>query len=142
MSTEREIAMVDTAAFRKLSQAITGFDNLDQTIADAYAARIAEAFPTPLADLMAAFAPVSGSPDLEAAVTKILTDNPKLVPMTRQIAEIWYTSQFTRDDGSSDPPQTEEQFKYGLLWKAIGAVAPAYSDRPYGYWKDKPASLG
>ena len=133
--------MADAAAFRKLSQAITGFDNLDQTIAAAYAARIEEAFPTPLADLMAAFAPVSGSPDLEAAVTKILTDKPELVPMTRQIAEIWYTSQFTRDDGSIDPPENEDQFKYGLLWKAIGAVAPAYSDRPYGYWKDIPPGL-
>ena len=133
--------MANAAAFRKLSQAITGFDSLDQTIAAAYAARIEEAFPKLLADLMAAFAPVSESPDLEAAVTKILTDNPKLVPMTRQIAEIWYTSQFTRDDGSLDAPENEDQFKYGLLWKAIGAVAPAYSDRPYGYWKDKPASL-
>jgi Membrane bound FAD containing D-sorbitol dehydrogenase len=133
--------MADVAAFRKFSQAITGFDNLDQTIAAAYAARIEEAFPKPLADLMAAFAPVSGSPDLEAAVTKILTDNPKLVAMTRQIAEIWYTSQFTRDDGSLDPPENEDQFKYGLLWKTIGAVAPAFSDRPYGYWKDKPTNL-
>ncbi|HEV7599313.1 MAG TPA: sugar dehydrogenase complex small subunit [Bradyrhizobium sp.] len=133
--------MVDAAAFRKLSQVITGFDSLDQTIATAYAARIEEAFPKPLADLMTAFAPVSGAPDLEAAVTKILTDDPKLVPMTRQIAEIWYTSQFTRDDGSLDPPRSEEEFKYALMWKNIGAVAPAFSDRPYGYWKDKPSNL-
>lgn len=133
--------MADAAAFRKLSQAITGFDDLDQTIAAAYAARIGEAFPDRLASLMAAFAPVSGNADLEAAVTKILTDNPKLEAVTRQIAEIWYTSQFTRDDGSLDPPRSEEEFKYGLLWKAIGAVAPAYSDRAYGYWQEKPSGL-
>ena len=135
--------MADAAAFRKLSQAITGFDDLDPTIAAAYAARIEEAFPKPLADLMAAFVPVSGGPDLEAAVTKILTDtpDPKIVLMARQIAEIWYTSQFIRDDGSIDPPGSEDEFKYGLLWKAIGAVAPAYSDRPYGYWKDIPPGL-
>jgi hypothetical protein len=135
------MTMADASAFRKLSQAITGFDDLDQTIAAAYAERIEEAFPKPLAGLMAAFAPVSGSPDLEAAVTKILTDNPNLVPVTRQIAEVWYTSQFIRDDGSIDPPASEDQFKYGLLWKAIGAVPPAYSDRPYGYWKDIPPGL-
>ena len=133
--------MADAAAFQKLSQAITGFDTLDQAIAASYAARIEEAFPKPFAALMAAFAPVSGQADLEAAVMKILTDNKALVPMTRQIAEIWYTSQFARDDGSLDPPRSEEEFKYGLLWKTIGAVAPAYSDRPYGYWKDKPAAL-
>ncbi|MEY9606955.1 hypothetical protein ABIF74_011708 [Bradyrhizobium japonicum] len=133
--------MADAAAFRVFSQAITGFDNLDQKIAASYAARIEEAFPKPLANLMAAFAPVSGSPDLEGAVTKLLTDDPKLVPLARQIAEIWYTSQFTRDDGSIDPPGSEDEFKYGLLWKTIGAVAPAYSDRPYGYWKDIPPGL-
>ena len=133
--------MTNLAAFQKLSQAITGFDDLDQKIAAAYAARIEEVFPKTFAALMAAFEPVSGSANLEAAVTKILTEHPELIPMTRQIAEVWYTSQFTRDDGSLDPPATEDEFKYGLLWKAIGAVAPAYSDRPYGYWKDKPARL-
>lgn len=133
--------MSNAAAFRRLSQAITGFDNLDQSIADAYASRIQEAFPATYAVLMADFGAVPDGADLEAAVTKILLAKPELVPMTRQIAEIWYTSQFTRGDGSIDPPQNEDQFKYGLLWKAIGAVAPAYSDRPYGYWKDKPTIL-
>ena len=131
--------MVDAVAFRKLSQAITGFDSLDPAIAAAYGARIEETFPKRLAELMVAFAPVSGSADLEAEVVKIIAANDKaLLPVSREIAEIWYTSQFTRDDGSLDPPRNEDEYKYGLLWKAIGAVAPAYSDRPYGYWKDIP----
>ena len=133
--------MNDKDLFRKLSVALTGVSDLDAKIAREYEARISEAFPKEGKDLMDAFAKVAGSPDLNAAVLKLLNDRPAVVPMVRQIMQLWYTSQFTRADGSTDGPQTEAQYKSGLLWRVISAVAPGYSDRGYGYWKDQPKAL-
>src|SRR5882724_8249788 len=133
--------MTDKNLFRKLSVALTGVSDLDPKIAGEYEARVREAFPRESKQLMDAFAKVAGSADLNAAVVKLLNDHPAVVPMVRQIVQLWYTAQFTRADGSIEGPQTEAQYKSSLLWRVIGAVAPGYSDRDYGYWKDQPKSL-
>ena len=133
--------MSDKDLFRKLSVALTGVVDLDAKIAREYEARIVEAFPKESKELTDAFAKVVGSADLNAAVLKLLNDYPAVVPMVRQIVQLWYTSQFTRADGSIDATENEDQYKSGLLWRVIGAVAPGYSDRDYGYWKDQPKAL-
>jgi hypothetical protein len=134
--------MSDKDHFRKLSVALTGVNDLDPNITREYEARILEAFPREGKEFMDAFDPVAGSADLNAAVLKLLNEHPgPVVTMVRQIVQLWYTSQFTRADGSIDGPQSEAQYKASLLWRVIGAVTPGYSDREYGYWKDKPTAL-
>ena len=133
--------MSNVDLFLKLSVTLTGVDQLEPTIAREYEARISEAFPVEHRELMDAFGKIVRSADLNAAVLKLLSDHPKVVPMVRQLVQLWYTAQFTRLDGSIDGPQTEEQYKSSLLWKVIGAVVPGYSDRQHGYWKDQPSAL-
>lgn len=133
--------MPTPSPFQSLSEIATGVDNLDPVIAHAYEARLREVFPLGLDALLADVAKIPTGADPEAAVSDLLKANSPHLTVARQIIQIWYTSQFTRPDGSVDPPQTEDQFKAALLWRVIGAVAPAYSDRPYGYWKDQPTNL-
>ena len=133
--------MPTTSAFKTLSEIATGVDNLDPGIANAYEARLREAFPRSLDAFLGDVAKIPAGSDPEAGVSDLLKPGSPHLEVARQIIQIWYTSQFTRPDGSVDPPQSEDQFKSALLWRVIGAVAPAYSDRPYGYWKDQPANL-
>ena len=130
-----------TSTFKTVSEIATGVDDLDPSIANAYEVRIREAFPGKLDAFLHDAAKISGHADAEAALSDLLKQGSPHLEVARQIIQIWYTSQFTRPDGSVDPPGTEDQFKSALLWRVIGAVAPAYSDRPYGYWKDKPESF-
>ena len=121
-----------------MSEIATGVDNLDPSIANAYEARLREAYAENFDALLSAAAKIPAGPDAEAALSALLGPGSPHLEIARQVIQIWYTSQFTRPDGSVDPPSSEDQFKSALLWQIIGAVAPAYSDRPYGYWKDKP----
>ena len=133
--------MPTSSVFKTMSEIATGVDNLDPSIAKAYEARIREAFPEKLDAFLKEVEKIPAGPGAETALSDLLTPGSPHLALARQIVQIWYTSQFTRPDGSVDPPQTEDQFKSALLWRVIGAVAPAYSDRPYGYWKDKPTNL-
>jgi len=133
--------MPTSSAFKTISEIATGVDNLDASIANAYEARISEAFPKSFDSFMKDAANIPAGPGAEATLSDLLKAGSPHLDVARQIIQIWYTSQFSRPDGSVDPPQSEDQFKSALLWRVIGAVAPAYSDRPYGYWKDKPAEL-
>ncbi len=128
-------------SFKTISEIATGVDNLDPSIANAYEARISEAFPQSFSAFLKDAATIPAGPGAEAALSELLKPGSPHLEVARQVIQIWYTSQFTRPDGSVDAPQTEDQFKSALLWRVIGAVAPAYSDRPYGYWKDKPANF-
>ena len=133
--------MPTSSVFKTMSEIATGVDNLDPSIAKAYEARISEAFPKKFDAFLKEAEKIPAGPSAEAALSELLKPGSPHLEVARQIVQIWYTSQFTRPDGSVDPPQTEDQFKSALLWRVIGAVAPAYSDRPYGYWKDKPANF-
>ena len=133
--------MPTPSAFKTLSEIATGVDNLDPVIATAYEARLREAFPRSLDAFLGDVEKIPAGSDPEAAVSDLLKPGSPHLDVAHQIIQIWYTSQFTRPDGSVDPPQNEDQYKSALLWRVIGAVAPAYSDRPYGYWKDQPTNL-
>ena len=147
-----EEAMPGATVFRTLSAALTGFDEneLDIAIAGEFEQRIAHAFPdTPsnkrgkraYSDLMAAFGAIANSPNLKTALQGMLDANPSLSTVVSRIVLLWYMSQFVRDDGSTDAPQSEAQYKAGLVWRAIGAVPLGYSDRKLGYWGDPPNPL-
>ncbi len=124
--------MPTSSAFKTISEIATGVDNLDASIANAYEARISEAFPKSFDAFMKDAANIPAGPGAEATLSDLLKAGSPHLDVARQIIQIWYTSQFNRPDGSVDPPQSEDQFKSALLWRVIGAVAPAYSQQGEG----------
>jgi hypothetical protein len=64
-----------------------------------------------------------------------LEQHPDQAEVARQVVTVWYTSQFTKPDKSTDPPGDVNQYRSALLWEVIRAHPPAVSAGPYGYWE-------
>ena len=122
------------AEFARL-QGETGEESLDRDVSDAYFKRIRSAYPDALPALLTTFRDLAGSPDLGDALLAQLAQHKDQADVARQLVTVWYTSQFTRPDKSTDPPGDLIQYRSALLWKVIRAHAPAVSDGPYGYWE-------
>jgi hypothetical protein len=120
--------------FFDLSKLMTGEDDLDRNLSDAYLSRISAAFPATPA-LLATFHSLAGTSDLGDALTAELELHPDQAEVARQVLTVWYTSQFTRPDKSTDPPGDVNQYRSALLWRVIRAHVPAVSSGPYGYWE-------
>jgi Membrane bound FAD containing D-sorbitol dehydrogenase len=123
--------------FLALSRVLTGEEGLDEDLAGQYFDRLHAVYPSELDQLVAAFAGIPAEPGVAARLKELLDANPTLAKIARQIITVWFTSQFTRPDKQSDAG-TAEQWKSGLLWRAIHAPVPAAVPGPYGYWADRP----
>jgi len=123
--------------FLRLSCVLTGEEELDEDLAGEYFDRLHAAYPSELDALVAGFAAIPAELGVAARLKELLDADPRLAKIARQIITVWFTSQFTRPDGSSDAG-TAEQWKSGLLWPVIHAPAPAAVPGRYGYWADRP----
>jgi hypothetical protein len=121
--------------FFALSKLLIGEDSLDREVSDAYLNRIESAYPDALSSLLATFRDLAGTPDLGDALMTELEQHPDQAEVARQVVTVWYTSQFTKPDKSSDPPGDVNQYRSALLWQVIRAHPPAVSAGPYGYWE-------
>ena len=121
--------------FLALSQLLTGEESLDREVSDAYLGRIESAYPAALPPLLTTFRDLEGTPDLGDALMTELEQHQDQAEVARQVVTVWYTSQFTKPDKSTDPPGDLNQYRSALLWKVIRAHPPAVSAGPYGYWE-------
>ncbi len=121
--------------FFALSQLLTGEESLNRDVSTAYLGRIGSAFPVALPLLLATFRGLAGKPDPGDALLSDLAQHPDQAELARQVVTVWYTSQFTKPDKSTDPPGDLNQYRSALLWKVIRAHPPAVSAGPYGYWE-------
>jgi hypothetical protein len=120
--------------FFALSKLLTGEESLDRAVSDAYLGRIKSAYPA-LSPLLKTFRDLAGTPDLGDALLTELEQHPDQAEVARQVVTVWYTSQFTTPDKSTDPPGDVNQYRSALLWQVIRAHPPAVSTGPYGYWE-------
>jgi hypothetical protein len=135
--------MTHAADFRALSELLTGQAALDARLADAYRQRLTSAYHADLPRLIDAYRAAATESDAGAALRAALDADPALARVARETIAVWYTAQFTRPDGTPDPPGTAQQYRAGLIWKVIKAhpasaapVPPAPSG--YGYWTQRP----
>ncbi|MFE9599913.1 sugar dehydrogenase complex small subunit [Streptomyces hokutonensis] len=135
--------MTPAAEFLALSQLLTAEPALDPAIADAYRARLTGAFPSDLPRLLDAYVQAAAQADPAAALQAALDADTALARVARETIAVWFTSEFTRADGKTDPPDTAEHYRSGLIWQVIKAhpiaaapVPPAPSG--YGYWTEHP----
>jgi len=121
--------------FFALSKLLTGEEALDRELSDAYLDRIERAYPNVVPPLLTAFRALASAPDIGEALMTELEQHQDQAEVARQVVTVWYTSQFTRPDKSTDPPADVNQYRSALLWKVIRAHPPAVSAGPYGYWE-------
>ena len=121
--------------FFALSKLLTGEDSLDRELSDAYLDRIERAYPNVVPPLLTAFRALAKAPNIGEALMTELEQHQDQAEVARQVVTVWYTSQFTRPDKSTDPPADVNQYRSALLWKVIRAHPPAVSAGPYGYWE-------
>jgi len=127
--------MSEADDFFALSQLLTGEHSLDRQVSEAYLGRLRAAFPDALSALLASFRAVLGATDPGDALMTEIAPHPDQAEAARQTVIVWYTSQFTKPDKSSDPPGDASQYRSALLWKVIRAHVPAVSPAPYGHWE-------
>src|SRR6266487_2313400 len=127
--------MSSTDDFFALSQVVTGEESLDRDVSDAYFKRIRSAYPDVLPALLTTFRDLAGTPDLGDALMTGLEQHQDQAEVARQVVSVWFTSQFTKPDKSTDPPGDVNQYRSALLWEVIRAHPPAVSAGPYGYWE-------
>jgi Membrane bound FAD containing D-sorbitol dehydrogenase len=121
--------------FFALSKLLIGEESLDREVSDAYLNRINGAYRNALRSLLRTFHDLVGTPDLGDALLTELEQHPDQAEVARQVVTIWFTSQFTKPDKSTDPPGDVNQYRSALLWQVIRAHPPAVSTGPYGYWE-------
>jgi hypothetical protein len=136
--------------FLQLSQLLTGVDKLDHNIAkEYYHEYLQQKFGIYLDELIGIYQrvvadqqkPLDQKKVLDEVLARIKND-PQVLHVVKQVVRIWYISQFRE---SSDPSINTEVYaghwKEGMLWDVIKAHAPAYSDKPHGYWADPPKGV-
>ena len=112
---EASAATIDTDAFLRLSEKLTGKPDLDTDYASA---------------MLKAFKVIGKSRDIEALAEG--TDNPELA---NDIVAAWYS-------GVSPDPDSDEVITYtdALMWEAMSFTKPmGYCGGETGYWAEPPA---
>ena len=124
--------------FRQLSKVLTGVSDLDPDLCTAYLQRLREEYPSQVADTLTAFAEMAQDEHLVFEVKRRIVEDKARGPLAHEIIAVWYTSEFVGADGKPKAG-TQAQFNSGLLWKMIGAHAPANSKLHYGDWTKPPS---
>jgi hypothetical protein len=131
--------------FLSLSEALTGFESLDQnaTLGQSYLDAIS---PTcthnELNTILAIWAGIKGLEETErdSKVQSQIIDSDLLGPVASRIILLWYTGRLYRGDGSVQ--QFKDGYVEGLVWRAIRAHPIGYSNEAVDfYWKDRPEGV-
>ncbi|MFF1343760.1 sugar dehydrogenase complex small subunit [Streptomyces sp. NPDC058290] len=135
--------MTHAADFLALSELLTAEPSLDAAIADAYRLRLTGTFPADLPRLIDAYREAAAQADPAAALQAALDADTALARAAKEAIAVWYTSEFTRPDNRTDPPDTPGHYRAGLIWKVIKAHPISAAPEPpapsgYGYWTQHP----
>ncbi|WBO69534.1 hypothetical protein [Streptomyces camelliae] len=95
--------------FRAVSELLTGECPLGAQLSDAYQQRLKAAYPADLTGLIDACRAATGQTDPAAALPERLDVDPALARVARETIALWYTSQFTRPDGTLHTPGSPQQ---------------------------------
>lgn len=150
---------INTDAFARLSESLTGARPLDRGLAAQYVQRwFTEENPVyriwkgpnsggvgSLGDLIRLFESLEkAGPEKDARLIARIKDErarPLLKPVAEQVNYLWYLSAFF--DRETKPwlawkYGSAEQYERGLVWSVIRAHAPMTPGGPYGHWANPP----
>jgi len=130
--------MSATAQFLALSSVLTGEEELDAAVGESFRVRLDSSYQQDLAALLQAFDGIADSQDVAGELQTLLDEKLGMARVAKELITVWYTSQFTRLDGTTDAPKSPDEYQAGVLWKVIRAHPPAVSSGPYGYWAEHP----
>jgi hypothetical protein len=131
--------------FVSLSEALTGFDALDEnaTLAQSYLDLIRSSCAKSDVDgIFAVWKEIGGLEQSvrDSRIERDIMNSDTLGQLARWLILLWYTGSLYRADGSVQ--QTKEGYIEGLVWKAIKAHPIGYANETVDfYWKDRPTGI-
>lgn len=123
----------------KLSEVLTGFDNLSPEAAKLYYQQLSQSNKAELESLLSSFEALTkdGQKDLEGVVREKIWNDAALKSVCQSIILIWYNAAISSNNVVTW--QAPPQFYYdALLWRAVEAHPPALSGGYFGYWRYAP----
>jgi hypothetical protein len=148
--------MDQRTAFMELSALLTGLyqivndpedKHLNESTADGYLRVIMGEFPDYVPKLLDAYQRLASTvpkPAIDDKLLKKLLAEPEFSApgqrfVAKQIVNLWYFSQFSTNENDTLGSVVDGGFyERGLVWSLIKAHPIGYSDRPFGYWTEKP----
>lgn len=125
--------------FMRLSQQLTGFDDLSSSLAETYLTflRAQPEVAATIDDLLSEFGLLErvGS-DLQRFRSRIV-ENERFSEAIPRIIAIWYTASYRSANGDTHIVGAEPYFQ-ALLWPSIRAHTPGLSGGYFGYWAYPP----
>ena len=133
-----------TKAFVELSEALTGFSQIDlygTGMVDFYWATVMEQAREATAnELLAAWERVKESGDTDSALRSEILSSATLGPVARNLIRLWYLGQWGYMPGNTFIP-SGESYVQGLVWDAIGAHPMAAKQQGFGVWSLPPGEV-
>lgn len=129
------------ATFIELSCLITGFTDLDETLAALYQTRMQSKpdWAIGLDALMAAADAALNSDDPEISITNAMKQDPGTVgAAARRLAHFWYTGRAPNEGGADAPFESATAYFSALMWRAARAHPPGLSGGFTGHWRYAP----
>lgn len=142
--------MLDTSKFVDLSVALTGVQDLDPQLVQAYLDRMVAQFgAAEVSMLLNEFASVvtqSGRDEAsnQQALGQRIVGNPAFAPLAEQIIYLWYVSAMYLPDPGNPARErwvygSAEHYDRALIWRVIGGHAPMTPGRNGSFWAEPPA---
>lgn len=125
--------------FLKLSQILTGFDNLNPEAGRLYRQKLSESNADGLRGLLSSFETLTKDrqKDIEELVKEKIWTDIVLKSVCQSIILIWYNASISSNNVVTW--QAPPEFYYdALLWSAVEAHPPALSGGYFGYWRYAP----
>jgi hypothetical protein len=127
-------------SFLRLSEILTGHDDLNRNVNQLYFNKLNELFPEDFPKLLKAFQTEveSKNGDHEHLVRIHLWGNKAYRKTCQTVIRLWYNAALSAGDNDTDWPGTPEAYYEALLWKTIDAHPPGLSGGYFGYWRYTP----
>lgn len=142
--------MLDTSKFVDLSVALTGVQDLDPQLVQAYMERLTAQFGAgAVSMLLNEFASIvtqfgCDEQSNQQALGQRIVGNPAFAPLAEQIIYLWYVSAMYLPDPGNPARErwvygSADQYDRALIWRVIGGHAPMKPGRNASFWAEPPA---
>ena len=91
--------------------------------------------------LLKKFQSLESSSDLVRGVAEEIVADPVFGPIVKAVTLLWFTGVVSAPNGVPAAATQEDYFE-ALMWSAVGAHPPAFSDGYFGHWRYPPDEGG
>ena len=128
-----------SATFRDLSALLVGAPSVDESTAERHLGSLVARFgEAAIEELLVHFTTLqSQEGDLDEAIATQIVKDAEFGPIVKSILSLWFAGVVDLAAVPTVPP-TGPDYTGALMWTAVGAHAPGFSDGYYGHWRYPP----